>query len=75
MRIRVWDVPAFWPRDLPRPKIVDIVDVDEGLVQGMIACECGREVKPAAKAKAGRRPESASRAQPERAVMARPQPK
>lgn len=69
MKIRVWDVPAFWPRDIPRPKIGDIIEVDNGFGRGMIACECGREVKP------GTSPESAARAQPERAVMPRPQPK
>ncbi len=88
MKIKVWDIPAFWPRDLERPKIGDIVDVDDGLGHGMIACECGRQVKPAASPESAARrqdetslaPARASAEAPEarrreRAVMARPQPK
>ncbi len=79
MKIKVWDVPAFWPRDIPRPKIGDIVQVPDHLGHGMIACECGREfpsrAPDGASADKQAAPESTARVQPERAVMARPEPR
>ena len=38
MKVRVRNVRAFWPHDLPRPNFGDIIEADEVAFQVVTAC-------------------------------------